>query len=1138
MGAGLQNSLLLCFIPNLIAYLCPGNKRPAMNNEQRINRWINSGEYRTEIDAALTKILRKSELARSEAETSSVFESELYFLIRSKTGIELDIRKETPINGIVHTFGKERHRTGGHGRLDAVLNSLVIEYKHCSKLQTSRQVEEAKMQVEEYLKALYDISGIKYGAILTDGIKIAYFQYVSGGVKSTMLRPMTVNDIDVIIRGILNNDTKKFEPVNIIADFAISPTSGSTSKEVAKILFGELLSVPTGKTSMLYEEWKNLMHLSVDDNGKSSDIEKRRKDLSLIFSCQINNPDLEYKALYALQTTYAIIVKLIACKVLDNLQFNKETNEYHDLLNLTSSQIQEFFKKMEDGYSYNSMGIRNFLEGDFFSWYADASQWSGSFYEKIKELIVEVDEYSAFSLNVTYAPIDIFKDLYMAIIPQSIRHSMGEYFTPEWIADCVVSECISKIGTGTWKAIDPCCGSGIFLLNLIKKAVGEVAVNALTKEEKKVIRDRVISSVYGIDINPLSVLSARVSYYLALYAFGDMKDVEIPVYLGDSAIIPASVTYDGIACYAYSIDNLKWKSFDVVLPKRLVCLKDFGQIMSEMQAFVKAERPDILYKVIYGKLNDAERQCGDLLEKIKSLCDALVYLHKNHWDGIWIRIATNFMLIARLGDMDMIVGNPPWVKWEHLPAAYTQKIKAFCDIRHIFCNDGGMYGGAQLNICALISNVSAANWLKQHGVLAFLMPDSIMSQNSYEEFRNFYVDYNLGKRLYLQCIDRWMPPMRPFKCGKKSVAQDFNTYYFSSYPVDYANGIPVRMIRKRARANDNVINKTYSFEDALEYLDIAQGKARQLASNSTAFTYVSNDFDYAPIIGKTAYLYRTGVESTPFEVFKMTGAGKSASKGHYRFRNFTLRTAKYKVKDIPADGWDFPTKYIYPMVEGPDIKPFECGKTDNYHIVPYDEQNTSAPVPLERLLETDYGLALYFSEQKKILDMQSDKSKTMHQGDEFYALSKIGKYTFAPYIVAARDNTNFCASVITPVLTPWGELKKSVCVKHTIIISQDSDGHFISEDESHFINGILNSSIVHSYIHDTFKTNGFSLKKSNLFIPKYDAGNALHQEIAGLSRMASKDASTREKITKELTDVYLRICNAENPNAGKGAMTS
>jgi hypothetical protein len=153
----------------------------------------------------------------------------------------------------------------------------------------------------------------------------------------------------------------------------------------------------------------------------------------------------------------------------------------------------------------------------------------------------------------------------------------------------------------------------------------------------------------------------------------------------------------------------------------------------------------------------------------------------------------------------------------------------------------------------------------------------------------------------------------------------------------------------------------------------------------------------------------------------------------------------------------------------------------------------------------------------------------MHRGDEFYALSKIGPYTFAPYIVAARDNSNFCSSVINPVLTPWGEVKHAICVKHTIIISQDINGNFITEEESHYINAILNSSIVHSYIHATFKTNGFSLKKSNLCIPKFDSSNRLHMRLVVLSKYASLDVneSKRERVSDLSSIIYQQVCRED-----------
>ena len=287
---------------------------------------------------------------------------------------------------------------------------------------------------------------------------------------------------------------------------------------------------------------------------------------------------------------------------------------------------------------------------------------------------------------------------------------------------------------------------------------------------------------------------------------------------------------------------------------------------------------------------------------------------------------------------------------------------------------------------------------------------------------------------------------------------------------------------------------------------------------------MSQEHDFSLIVGETAYLYRTGVESTPFEVFKMLDAGRSSRKGHHRFRNKVLKTSKYKVEDVPMEGWDFPTRYLYPMLEGPGVKPFRYECSGNYHIVPYDQEDTSNPVPFAKLSVSDPELAAYFADHRNLLDCQSEKSKTMHRGNEFYSLSKIGPYTFAPHIVAARDNSTFCATVVRPTMTAWGERKQTICVKHTIIISQGKDGSFIGEDEAYYINGILNSSIVHEYIHGTFKTNGFSLNKSRLFIPKYDPSNALHVRIAEMSRRATDDADYREAAPGDLTKAYLELC--------------
>ena len=79
--------------------------------------------------------MRASTSSNSESTTSLIFEKELYYLVKLRTGIKLDFVKEKSLNGINHKFGNLKKRTSGAGRLDAVVNNLIIEYKHHSKLE-------------------------------------------------------------------------------------------------------------------------------------------------------------------------------------------------------------------------------------------------------------------------------------------------------------------------------------------------------------------------------------------------------------------------------------------------------------------------------------------------------------------------------------------------------------------------------------------------------------------------------------------------------------------------------------------------------------------------------------------------------------------------------------------------------------------------------------------------------------------------------------------------------------------------------------------------------------------------------------------------------------------------------------------
>ncbi len=1102
-----------------------------MNQDDAVKMriWKKSDHYIPDIEEVTKSIVSSCKAAINESDAASAFELHLYYAIKKNTNIEISFAKEVVLTGILHKFGKLITRKSGNGRIDAMINNIVIEYKHDKILRSETDCKEAVAQITDYLEALKKEKGIECDGILTSGVSIIYFTFKNGVVVHSAKYSISPKDIEMIISAITSANYKTFTSENVTKDFAITtePNHESITKKLARILFECLQKNPTPKTQMLFEEWKSLMHLSLNDSGKSSDLISRRKELSLIFDTDFIDNQTEYLALYALQTTYAILVKLVACKAINYIR-DPSSPDVYDLTSITSGELQHYMKWVEDGYTYKNCQISNFLEGDFFSWYSDENQWSEPMWKTIKELARIIDEYTTFNMDFIYKPIDIFKDLYMSIIPRPVRHSMGEYFTPSWLADHVVSESIKLAGEKKWKAIDPCCGSGIFLIELIKQVVGDLDIHALDNDARRDIVEEIISRVYGVDINPLSVLSARVGYFIALQQFGNLENFEIPVYLGDSAIIPTKIMIDDILCYEYSVTN-QVCPFNITLPARLVQSPTFSNMMSNLQKYVELADSQLLVNEINRHLSDTELHSEQITNLVLDLAKKLVYLHQMNWDGIWVRIATNYMLIARLSNFTIIVGNPPWVKWEHLPTIYANKIKNLCYDRHLF-SGAGMFGGVQLNICALISNVTASNWLAEDGILAFLMPDSIVSQNSYEGFRNFYIDYNNNIRLYLQKIERWLPPLRPFYCGKTPITQDFNTYYYGFKKVDYKCGTPVVNYSREESADNNTINNSESFEIASKYIVTSNSTAKQLSNNSTVLSIIDEDDQFSRIIGPSDYDYRTGVEFTPFEVYMFNSFKETESPGYYRFKNQKFKVAKYHVEDMPEDGWELEEKYMYPMLKGPDISRFRFNFANHYCLLPYNPEETSKPIDIHTLVSTAPKTAQYLISEKHLIESQSDSSKAMHRGEEFYAISKLGPYTYADNIVAVRDNADFCACVIDKeVQLPWGGSKKIIGVKHTILISQDKKGNFITNDEAYYLSGLINSTIIRKYIMTVFKSNGYTLKKSNLFIPKYDPSNQIMREISSISRKATEDSPAKADYYSDiLSELYLSLCDSLN----------
>lgn len=1069
---------------------------------------INSNEYKCKLSEHLTSLLKRTKSSLTEASTSFAFESEIYLFVRNVFNIDIDFRKEENQTTLRHKFV---------GRMDAVCNNLVIEYKKLGKLDKEKDKEKATEQLTDYLLQLLKEDGNEYHGVLTDGIKIRYLYFQNGEIHKTSFKNIDETDLDKLIQSLVDLNNKRFVPKNIVDDFKLHSRAGITS-ELANYLFKALINKKSDKTSMLFQEWEVLFHLSETDKGQNDDINKRRKALGKLFGVNINDSETDYKALFALQTTYAIIVKLIACKVVTKIEFNKNIEYFSDLSKIDNNTLRQFIEYIEDGYVFQTGGIRNLLEGDFFSWYCVEEIWSDEEAEIILKLIHLLEGYSISFYRHGYSTIDIFIDLYMEIMPPEVRHSLGEYFTPSWLADYVVKESKSLISNENFTAIDPCCGSGVFVMALIRNIIDNKDIISLSSEEKQSLLNSILQRVKGVDINPLSVLTAKVCFYLSIKPLINGDDIEIPIYLGDSANIPIKTIVGDTLCYEYTV-NTKQENIKVLLPSNFVEGKNFFSLMSQIQAIIKTEDTELVYNKFIQNFLPQDIN-SEIEENINNLSQQLVRLHQNNWDGIWIRIVANFMLVARIKNIDIIVGNPPWIKWEFLPQAYAEKIKSLCVDRHLF--SGQTYMGAiSLNICALIANVTASTWLSENGILAFLMPQTLMTQDSYAGFRNFYTDVSTDKRMYLQKLDDWTKSGNPFV----DTQEKFMTYYYSNKVVDYfTKGIPITVIQKKRGVLLADINSKQTFNEVSTSFETSFSKAFQMDKDRTGYTTFEESFikekgNFDLIIGECFYKARSGVEFTPAEIYFLEPKESVKAKGSYMFQPSEFKNAKYKsLAGLPIQ---LETKFIKPVIKAPQIIPFGISENNNYCIFPYKD-NESMSINVDELITESPNLFNYFTNNKKLIGKQSKRSLTISRGKAFYSLSKVGEYTFAPYKVTFRDNTKLSATVVSKIMTPWGEEVMPICAKHCPYISQDKNGRIITEDEAYFLCGILNTPIVQQYFKFTYSTRSFSIN-FNIKMPKYDEKNKFHKKVMELAKEATKNQPT-DKLYKELEENYLNLC--------------
>jgi len=132
-------------------------------------------------------------------------------------------------------------------------------------------------------------------------------------------------------------------------------------------------------------------------------------------------------------------------------------------------------------------------------------------------------------------------------------------------------------------------------------------------------------------------------------------------------------------------------------------------------------------------LRDLDAQDVRVLE---GTVEILVDLKRQGWDGIWCSLLADRFAAGAIPPSTHICGNPPWVKWSHLPPEYAAFIKPRCLSLGVFSQDVWV-GGIESDISTVITYESIEKWLAPNGVLAFFITGTVFTNPSSQGFRRF-----------------------------------------------------------------------------------------------------------------------------------------------------------------------------------------------------------------------------------------------------------------------------------------------------------------------------------------------------------------------------------------------------------------
>ena len=955
-------------------------------------------------------------------------------------GDVLDVKLESPL--------------ADRRRIDIEMGRTVIEVKR--SLVAEGSLANAATQLAGYVEARSNSLGQRYVGIVTDGQDWHLFHHDDGDLVA-------------------------------VAEYHVDPAAPD-----AEALVRWLGSVLTTEEQIAPTRQAIADRLGADSPGH----ELERATLNALYRANRDHPEVVIKReLWAKLLTTALGTQFSADEedlfIEHTLLVATAECVAHAVLSYPISQLAPATLLRGDLLSQQSQ-IHGVVEQDFFDWPLDCGEegrrWVASLARRLEQFDWGV---------VTH---DVMKTIYESVITVETRRRLGEYYTPDFLAEAITEQVVADPLNET--VMDPACGSGTFLFHAVRRYLAAADATGMANADAVA---GVSERVFGVDVHPVAVTLARVTYLLAIgterLSASDRRRLRVPVFLGDSvqwgqrSDIFASETLnvstdDGAELFA---DQLRF-------PQRLLGDADtFDALVADLAESATnrqrgKEAPSI------SRIAKRHGLSGADLETVEATFKAMCRLHDEHRDHIWGYYVRNLARPAWLAREEnrrtVLVGNPPWLAYRHMTDAMKNVFQLMAKERKLWA--GGNVATHQ-DLADLFVARCIEQYLAPNGRFGFVMPAGVLTRHQSKGFRSGVFPLNKGGRTLVAFDTAWDISPISHRFFPRTACVIFGRR------SDEHSALPDEVQRWSGKLSD----PSASWDEVREDIE---------RTSATRVSIESDDQTESPYIERFA----NGANLTP-RLLIMVKPGKEPPLGVGEGRR-PVRSSKGIYGNKP---WKFmddlegvlESQFIHPVLLGESVMPY-WQRTPLEAILPLRK----GKVMRDEEIEDHDGLRRWWQEARQLWDEHGEGEHSLDQNIDHYR-KLTSQFPIAPIrVVYGASGMHVTACRVTD---------PQAIVEHQLNWAAAQ-----TIEEARYLCAVLNSVAVTKAV-EPFMTSGKGGGRHinsylwNVPIPLYDDTDLLHTTLADLGSQAEQFVSEldikpskahgymRAKIRKQLAESEL-----------------